>query len=558
MNSPEHSRRSSVLGSSWKYQVSSSFFHRQNHISLLSFSPKDNEKSDMYENNGAILNQHTVLQNEDINTHRNSEKFSFYYFQNAANLTTHGLGKVTTVRDVSQFGRRSLAGKKGPGKQKTFNTKMVFPKKERTPLGFCDGLDKIFVGFGDKDERGCRAPKYHTNYAPFYPIHKAASTGNTDTLKTFIKQGVFFMEQVDWKCRTALHFACVYGRPEVVALLMENSCDISPKDIKGATPLIKAVQCRQTKCLDILLKYGAGPDLKDCCDNTALHYAVYNGDVETAAKLLEHQANTEVRNENKLTPLLLALKQNKEKMAEFLINNGANIKPCDFLGRSTLMYAVRCESELIIKLLLQRGIDPSKQDVFGWTAERYAVESKSKVIYIVKHTTFTKYLASNPIQPRTKKKKASTDEVEVIMLKSFKSDLLLSISISISSISSSSSSIDLSLEVVIEESLEEEQKGDDDDDNDDDGNGIAHPQHLDALSTRPFVLSLTAFSVFRIMMKNGSGIFPNLCLENIPPRVPGETLHLVVSEPLLLKEDAVHFAGIPGQERENTATMEMK
>lgn len=35
----------------------------------------------------------------------------------------------------------------------------------------------------------------------------------------------------------------------------------------------------------------------DCRDNTALHYAVYNGDVETAAKLLEYKANIEAINE---------------------------------------------------------------------------------------------------------------------------------------------------------------------------------------------------------------------------------------------------------------------
>ncbi|XP_028737859.2 uncharacterized protein LOC114701824 [Peromyscus leucopus] len=59
-------------------------------------------------------------------------------------------------------------------------------------------------------------------------------------------------------------------------------------------------------------------------------------------------------------------------------------------------------------------------------------------------------------KPRTTEKKSSTDEVEIITLKSFKSDL--------------------SLEVVIEVSSEEEQKGEDDD-NDDVGNGIAHLQH---------------------------------------------------------------------------------
>ncbi|XP_031226364.1 ankyrin repeat domain-containing protein 36C-like isoform X4 [Mastomys coucha] len=256
---------------------------------------------------------------------------------------------------------------------------MLFHKKQRTPLGFCDGLDNTFVGFGSKDERGCRPPKYHASYAPYYPIHKAASTGDVETVKSFVERGVFAMEQVDWKYRTALHFACVYGHPEVVTLLVESSCEINPKDIKDATPLIKASQCRQTECLDILLKHGADPNTMDCSDNTALHYAVYNGDIKTATKLLEYKANIEAVNENKITPLLLALKQNKEKMAEFLINNGANIKMCDFLGRSSLMYAVRCGSELIIKLLLQRNIDTFKQDVFGWTAKRYAVESKSKV-----------------------------------------------------------------------------------------------------------------------------------------------------------------------------------
>nr|XP_042131351.1 ankyrin repeat domain-containing protein 36C-like isoform X7 [Peromyscus maniculatus bairdii] len=465
---------------------------------------------------------------------------------------------------------------------------IFFPKKERTPLGFCDGLDKIFMGFGNEDERGCQPPKYHTSYAPYYPIHKAASMGDIDTVKSFVKRGVFVLEQIDWKYRTALHFACVYGHPEVVAFLVENSCEISPKDIKDATPLIKAAQCRQTECLDILLKYGADPDIIDCRGNTALHYAVYNGDVKTAAKLLEYRASIEAVNENKITPLLLALKQNKEKMAEFLINKGANTKTCDFLGRSTLMYAVRCGSELIIKLLLQRGIDTFKQDAFGWTAKRYAVESKSKVrtllidydeeelrqtcldimkkdacsmpfqptsevkhslqseevekteakpsksgntekdarsmpttevedspqseamekaearpsklepglrvssekkskkcdhkennrplkfferVFRDSHSSGTRDEESKDItkgrvlawvekddlsKPRTTEKKSSTDEVEIITLKSFKSDL--------------------SLEVVIEVSSEEEQKGEDDD-NDDVGNGIAHLQH---------------------------------------------------------------------------------
>lgn len=35
----------------------------------------------------------------------------------------------------------------------------------------------------------------------------------------------------------------------------------------------------------------------DCSENTALHYAVYNGDIKTATKLLEYKANIEAINE---------------------------------------------------------------------------------------------------------------------------------------------------------------------------------------------------------------------------------------------------------------------
>ena len=69
----------------------------------------------------------------------------------------------------------------------------------------------------------------------------------------------------------------------------------------------QAAQCRQTECLVILLKHGADPDIVDSHDNTALHYAVYNGDVETAAKLLEYKANIEATNEVYKTCLLILI-----------------------------------------------------------------------------------------------------------------------------------------------------------------------------------------------------------------------------------------------------------
>ncbi|CAO2611807.1 POTE ankyrin domain family member A [Lemmus lemmus] len=100
-----------------------------------------------------------------------------------------------------------------------------------------------------------------------------------------------------------------------------------------------------------------------------------------AALLLEYHAHIEQKNkvgfvilQDGFTPLLLALREKRVEVAEFLVKKGADIHVVDDMRRNTLMYAVRCGSKDIAMLLLQKGIDFFYKDVFGWTALRYAVE----------------------------------------------------------------------------------------------------------------------------------------------------------------------------------------
>ncbi|XP_008562159.1 PREDICTED: putative ankyrin repeat domain-containing protein 19 [Galeopterus variegatus] len=79
--------------------------------------------------------------------------------------------------------------------------------------------------------------------------------------------------------------------------------------------------------------------------------------------------------DERLTPLLLAVKTNNQPMVEFLVQKGANIHAFDEMKRTALMFAVNYRATNIVRLLLEQGIDAYCEDVFGRTAEEYALAS---------------------------------------------------------------------------------------------------------------------------------------------------------------------------------------
>ncbi|KAM5236503.1 ankyrin repeat domain-containing protein 26-like [Ctenodactylus gundi] len=178
-----------------------------------------------------------------------------------------------------------------------------------------------------------RAPRYRLRDRDLGKIHKAASAGDSARVQHLLILGKNGVNDRDRKRRTPLHFACAYGHPEVVTLLVERKCDVDACDSENSTALIKAVQCQEEKCVAILLDHGADADAADTHGNTALHYAVYTENTSVAAKLLAHGADTEAKNKDGLTPLLLALRENKQQVAELLGKKEADTHMVDKPGR---------------------------------------------------------------------------------------------------------------------------------------------------------------------------------------------------------------------------------
>ncbi|XP_028609315.1 ankyrin repeat domain-containing protein 30A isoform X2 [Grammomys surdaster] len=169
-------------------------------------------------------------------------------------------------------------------------------------------------------------------------IHKAASVGDVAKVQHILILGKCGVNDRDKKDRTALHLACAYGHPEVVTLLVERKCEVDACDGENCTALIKAVQCQEEECAAILLDHGADPNVMDSSGNTALHYAVYSENTSIAAKLLAHNANIEAKNKDDLTPVLLAVKENKQHIVEFLVKKKTSMHAVDQLGSNRQIF----------------------------------------------------------------------------------------------------------------------------------------------------------------------------------------------------------------------------
>ncbi|XP_035750806.1 ankyrin repeat domain-containing protein 26 [Egretta garzetta] len=172
---------------------------------------------------------------------------------------------------------------------------------------------------------------------------------------------------------TPLHLACANGHVDVVTYLVENNCKLNLFDNDNRSPLMKAVQCQQEKCVSILLENGADPNLADADGNTALHLAVISPNTSVAGLLLEHNANIDAQNKEGYTPLILAVSEHHEDMVEFLLKKGADVHARDQCERTPLMTAASGGELNLIKVLLRYGADVSHKDTNGWTAEDYAV-----------------------------------------------------------------------------------------------------------------------------------------------------------------------------------------
>lgn len=146
---------------------------------------------------------------------------------------------------------------------------------------------------------------------------------------------------------------------EIARALLEHhadpNCLQSYGEEYGSTPLIRAVEHKKDKTIQLLLQHGADVHKKDPQGFDALHHAVESAGSAEVSLLLDAGADPNVQDRGRLTPLVYAVSRQDVEIVKLLIAHGADVNAKDRDSVSVLTYAIREQAKSIIALLKAAG-----------------------------------------------------------------------------------------------------------------------------------------------------------------------------------------------------------
>jgi ankyrin repeat protein len=140
----------------------------------------------------------------------------------------------------------------------------------------------------------------------------------------------------------------------------------------GNAMLADAAEQRDRALVRELLAKGADVNAAQVDGMTALHWAVYNDDAETAALLVRSRANVNAANRYGVPPLFLACSNGNATAVRLLLDAGADANASLPGGETALMTAARGGSLEAVKALLARGANPNARERREQTALMWA------------------------------------------------------------------------------------------------------------------------------------------------------------------------------------------
>jgi hypothetical protein len=178
-----------------------------------------------------------------------------------------------------------------------------------------------------------------------------------------------------------LRMAALNGEVQVLMSLIEEKHLPVDVIIHGCTPLMFAASNCQYDAIEFLVKKGADPNFHQHGYSvlmSACNCMKQTEDVclKCIQLLLDSGANVNMRQQNGMTPLMIACKKESKKIVEELIKRNADINTQDVMGWTPLIWSIHHskhgEMEIIL-LLLNAGADATIKCFRGQTAHTHAL-----------------------------------------------------------------------------------------------------------------------------------------------------------------------------------------
>lgn len=157
--------------------------------------------------------------------------------------------------------------------------------------------------------------------------------------------------------RPSLSDAARNGDKDAVRAFVQKKADVNAVEPDGATALHWASYRDDLESADLLIRAGAKVNAANDLGATPLWTASQNGSSAMVRKLLDAGANPNLALLAGETPLMVAARGGYPDVVELLANKDANVNAHGARGQTALMWAVAQKHPEVVKVLLAHGAD---------------------------------------------------------------------------------------------------------------------------------------------------------------------------------------------------------
>ena len=253
-------------------------------------------------------------------------------------------------------------------------------------------------------EKGCDVNERHYGHTPL----DVATQRNVELVRALVDAGADVHSLSD-DGKTALFFAAMHSRSDVVQYLLEKGLDATATDHYKDTPLHWSINRGDTKSIELLLEHGADINAVAIA-GAPLHKAVWFDQPKALNLLLERGADHSIKGQYGVTPLHMAALRGNVVAVSQLIKRGASVTAKDTFGLTPLHYAashgglgfvIDCEDPInyrftegskyyaVADILLRNGAEIKAQGVGRVTPldahRRWAIDDQAFISLLVDH-----------------------------------------------------------------------------------------------------------------------------------------------------------------------------
>lgn len=167
--------------------------------------------------------------------------------------------------------------------------------------------------------------------------------------------------------RTALHYALDMNASKITNHLIDTNFKIHQEDSLGVTPFLLSIIKDKKEIIDKILEKGVTINKIDSANGlSALHYAVYNDNIDLVKKLLSKKADINLKSKSimKDTPLHFAIEGDKDAIVTLLLAHKAIDTIKNVNNDTAIDLATKSKNPTILKLFYNKMDLDAKKTLF--------------------------------------------------------------------------------------------------------------------------------------------------------------------------------------------------